>query len=102
MSRKDNINLKKGVMVGNNVSHSNRKTRRTFAPNLQSFTFGSEILGLKFKFKSAPSTMCTVLKFDGLDNFLLGTKSSKLASEALTVKKKILKAVKSKQEPTSS
>lgn len=24
----------KGVMVGNNVSHSNRKTRRRFLPNL--------------------------------------------------------------------
>jgi len=25
----------KGRMSGNNVSHSNRKTRRSFAPNLQ-------------------------------------------------------------------
>jgi large subunit ribosomal protein L28 len=25
----------KRVMTGNNVSHSNRKTRRTFSPNLQ-------------------------------------------------------------------
>ncbi|MDO4567622.1 MAG: 50S ribosomal protein L28 [Clostridia bacterium] len=26
---------KKGVMSGNNVSHSNRKTRRSWAPNVQ-------------------------------------------------------------------
>ena len=25
----------KGVVYGNNVSHSNRKTRRTWAPNMQ-------------------------------------------------------------------
>jgi large subunit ribosomal protein L28 len=25
----------KGVMVGNNVSHANNKTKRTFNPNLQ-------------------------------------------------------------------
>lgn len=29
----------KSVMVGNNVSHSNRKTRRRFLPNLQSHRF---------------------------------------------------------------
>ena len=29
----------KAVMSGNNVSHSNRKTRRRFLPNLQSHRF---------------------------------------------------------------
>ncbi|HEV2524631.1 MAG TPA: 50S ribosomal protein L28 [Gammaproteobacteria bacterium] len=29
----------KAVMAGNNVSHSNRKTRRRFLPNLQSHRF---------------------------------------------------------------
>lgn len=29
----------KGVMSGNNVSHSNRKTRRRFLPNLQIHRF---------------------------------------------------------------
>lgn len=26
---------KKGILTGNNVSHSNRKSRRTWAPNVQ-------------------------------------------------------------------
>jgi large subunit ribosomal protein L28 len=30
---------KKGVLSGNNVSHSNRKTRRRFLPNLQAHRF---------------------------------------------------------------
>lgn len=38
MSRICQITGKK-QMVGNNVSHSNRKTRRTFAPNLQTKRF---------------------------------------------------------------
>ncbi len=29
----------KAVLVGNNVSHSNRKTRRRFLPNLQTHRF---------------------------------------------------------------
>ena len=29
----------KGVVYGNNVSHSNRKTRRTFAANVQKVSF---------------------------------------------------------------
>jgi len=29
----------KGVLTGNNVSHSNRKTRRRFLPNLQAHRF---------------------------------------------------------------
>ena len=34
----------KGVQTGNNVSKSNRKTRRRFLPNLQSVAIYSEIL----------------------------------------------------------
>ncbi|MCX7768721.1 MAG: 50S ribosomal protein L28 [Flavobacteriales bacterium] len=30
---------KKGILRGNNVSHSNRKTKRIFKPNLQKKTF---------------------------------------------------------------
>lgn len=38
MSRICQITGKK-VITGNKVSHSNRKTRRTFAPNLQEHTY---------------------------------------------------------------
>jgi len=92
MARRDNINPKKGVLVGNKVSHSNRKTKRTFAPNLQKFTFSSDILGTKLSFKAVPSTMRTILKFDNIDTFLLQTKDNKLAPRALFIKKRILKA----------
>src|SRR5688572_10707801 len=35
----------KGVMVGNNVSHANNKTKRRFLPNLRRQTLYSETLG---------------------------------------------------------
>ena len=35
----------KGRMVGNNVSHANNKTKRTFLPNLQNVTLLSDALG---------------------------------------------------------
>ena len=60
MARRDSINPDKGVLVGNKVSHSNRKTKRTFAPNLQKFTFTSEVLEQKISFKAVPSTMKTI------------------------------------------
>ena len=35
----------KGRQVGNNVSHANNKTKRTFLPNLQNVTLISDTLG---------------------------------------------------------
>ena len=35
----------KGVQTGNNVSHSNRKTRRRFLPNVQQTSLYSDALG---------------------------------------------------------
>ena len=40
----------KGVMVGNNVSHANNKTKRRFLPNLNDVTMLSEVLDRSFKF----------------------------------------------------
>ncbi|PKP84437.1 MAG: 50S ribosomal protein L28 [Alphaproteobacteria bacterium HGW-Alphaproteobacteria-2] len=39
----------KGVMVGNNVSHANNKTKRRFLPNLNEVTLMSETLGRSFQ-----------------------------------------------------
>ncbi len=41
----------KGRMVGNNVSHANNKTKRTFLPNLQDVTLMSEGLGKSVKLR---------------------------------------------------
>ncbi|MGB8274254.1 MAG: 50S ribosomal protein L28, partial [Alphaproteobacteria bacterium] len=44
MSRRCAVTGKR-VLVGNNVSHANNKTRRRFLPNLQNVSLMSETLG---------------------------------------------------------
>jgi large subunit ribosomal protein L28 len=92
MSRKCIIDAQKGILVGNNVSHSNRKSRRRFMPNLQMVSFLSELLGKQISLRITPSTIRTIEHNDGIDNFLLTTSASKLTEEAQKLKKMIKKA----------
>jgi len=82
----------KGVMVGNNVSHANNKTKRRFLPNLNDVTLASESLGRSFKFKISASALRSVDHRGGLDAFLAKAKDAELSSKALKVKKDIAKA----------
>jgi large subunit ribosomal protein L28 len=93
MSRKCAINAAKGVLSGNNVSHSNRRTRRRFLPNLQMFSFRSEALKQVIKLKLSPSTVRSIEHNDGIDGYLLKTSSLKLTDVAKKLKKKIKNAV---------
>ena len=93
MSRRCEI-TGKGVMSGNNVSHAVNRTRRRFLPNLQSTSLVSDILGEKVNFRLCTKAMRTIDFKGGLDAFLLGTPNRKLASEAIKVKKRILKKQK--------
>jgi large subunit ribosomal protein L28 len=47
---------------GHNVSHSNRKTKRRFLPNLVTKTFLDPRTGKKFKAKVATSALRTMAK----------------------------------------
>ena len=80
----------KSFQTGNNVSHAKNRTKRRFLPNLQNISFISEILGRKIQLKVATSTIRTVEKKGGLDEFLLNTPNTKLPSEAKKIKKQIL------------
>jgi large subunit ribosomal protein L28 len=82
----------KGVVSGNNVAHSNTKTKRRFQPNLQNVTLLSDALGRKLSLRIATSTLRTVQKHGGLDAFLLGTDDAKLAPQALRLKRSIQRA----------
>ena len=61
----------KGRMTGNNVSHANNKTKRTFLPNLQNVTLLSDALGQGFKMRVSTHGLRTVEHNGGLDNWLL-------------------------------
>jgi large subunit ribosomal protein L28 len=84
----------KGRMVGNNVSHANNKTKRTFLPNLQNVTLLSDSMEQGFKFRVSTSGLRSVEHVGGLDNWLLKTKDEKLSLNARKVKKEIAKKAK--------
>lgn len=77
------------VQFGNNVSHSVRRTRRCFYPNLHNVTLKSDVLNSEFKFKVTTKALRTVEVHGGLDNFLLSSKIIKLSKQAAKIKKKI-------------
>lgn len=82
----------KGVMSGNNVSHSNRKTRRRFLPNLNTVTLQSDTLGRSFRFRVAAGALRTVDHRGGLDAFLDKASDTELSPGALKIKRDIAKA----------
>ena len=82
----------KGVMVGNNVSHANNKTKRRFLPNLNDVTMLSEVLDRSFKFRVSAAALRTVDHRGGLDGFMAKAKDNELSEKALRVKREIQKA----------
>ena len=84
----------KKVQFGNNVSKANNKTRRKFNVNLQSVTFKSDILNKNIRFSVATSSIRTVSKFVGIDEFLTQTKSKKLSQKAKRVQRAMNNAQK--------
>ena len=80
----------KTYLSGNNVSHAKNRTKRRFLPNLQIISFISDKLGKSIQLKVAASSIRTVEKKGGLDEYLLKTPNTKLPTEALKLKKQIL------------
>ena len=81
----------KGVLTGNNVSHSNIKSRRRYLPNIQVTTLMSETLGESVRVKLAVSAIRTVEHRGGLDAFLMSTKAAELPTELRRLKRRIEK-----------
>jgi len=77
----------KKVQFGNNVSKANNKTRRKFNPNMQSATFKSDLLNKNIRFNVATSSIRTVTKYGGIDEFLIRTKSKKLSLKAKRIRR---------------
>lgn len=90
MSRKCVISGK-AVLVGHKVSHSNRKTKKRFLPNLKYLSIKSEILDKSFRLRLSTNSIRTIEHNDGLDNYLISTPNSKLSKDAMIIKKEILK-----------
>ncbi|MBP2150167.1 50S ribosomal protein L28 [Xanthobacter autotrophicus DSM 597] len=83
----------KGVQSGNLVSHSNRKTKRRFLPNLCNVTLESETLKRSVRLRISANALKSVDHRGGLDAFLVKARDEELSPVALDLKRQIAKAV---------
>ena len=81
----------KGPLSGHKVSHSNRKTKRRFMPNLCNVTLMSEVLGRRVRLRISANAVKTVDHRGGLDAFLLKAKADQLSPRALELKRQVQK-----------
>ena len=95
MSRQCQITGKK-FLSGNNVSHSQRKTRRVFLPNIQDTSIYSEALNTTVRIRVSTAGLRTLDHKGGLDQFLMDTPVSKLDPELHDVKAKVEQAIAKK------
>ena len=83
----------KDTQFGHNVSHSNRRTNRRFAPNIQSVSLHSEALGQSVTLRISTRALRTVVKKGGLDRFLLDSADANLPEEAMRLKRRIKRSL---------
>ncbi|GEO12589.1 50S ribosomal protein L28 [Microvirga aerophila] len=81
----------KAVLSGHLVSHSNRKTKRKFLPNLCNVTLVSDTLNRSVRLRVSANALRSVEHRGGLDGFLAKAKADELSSNALTIKREIEK-----------
>jgi large subunit ribosomal protein L28 len=77
--------------IGHRVSHSNRKTKRRFLPNLLNVTLMSDSLGKSVRLRISANALKSVDHRGGLDAFLVRAKDADLSPRALELKKQVAK-----------
>jgi large subunit ribosomal protein L28 len=77
--------------IGHRVSHSNRKTKRRFLPNLLNVTLLSDALGRSVRLRISANALKSVDHRGGFDAFLLKAKDTELSPRALELKRQIVK-----------
>ncbi len=90
MSRKCDL-TGKSALTGHKVSHSNRKTKRRFLPNLVNVTLTSDALNRTVRFRVSTNALKTVDHRGGLDAFLVKAKDAELSPKALDLKRQLAK-----------
>jgi len=81
----------KGPQTGHKVSHSNRKSKRRFLPNLCNVTMMSDALGRSVRLRVSAIALKSVDRRGGLDAFLIKAKDAELAPRVLDLKRQIVK-----------
>ncbi len=78
-----------GPMVGNNVSHSNIKTKRRFMPNLAAVSLKSDVMGQSYSLRITNAALRTIDFRGGLDPVIVKAKDEVLSAKALKLKRQI-------------
>lgn len=91
----------KAVLTGHLVSHSNRKTKRRFLPNLCNVTLQSEVLNRAVRLRVSANALKSVDHRGGLDAFLRKANAEELSDRALDLKRQIAKADKAEVAPAA-
>jgi large subunit ribosomal protein L28 len=81
----------KNRQIGHKVSHSNRKTKRQFKPNLLNVTLLSDALARSIRLRISANALKSVDHRGGLDAFLLKAKDVELSPRVLEIKRQIVK-----------
>ena len=81
----------KTAQTGHKVSHSNRKTKRRFLPNLCNVTLISDALDRSVKLRISANALKSVDHRGGLDAFLIKAKDEELSAKARDLKRAISK-----------
>ena len=79
--------------MGNNVSHANNMTKRTFLPNLQNVTLMSDALARSVRLRVSTHGLRSVEHNGGLDNWLVKTGDDKLSLRARRLKRDVVKKI---------
>ncbi len=78
MARKSTLG-QKSPQTGNKVSHSNRKTRREWLPNIQKKSLYSVALNRHIRVTIPTCTLRSVDRAGGIDNYLLSEPTDRLS-----------------------
>jgi len=90
MSKECQVTGKK-TEVGNNRSHANNATKRTFKANLQRLRFKSDLLGKEFTLSISTNGLRTLIKHGGIDAFVASKPVSRLTKTMAEIKTAIAK-----------
>ncbi len=80
----------KAVLVGNNVSHANNKSKRRFLPNLKNVSLMSDALQRTVRLRISVAALRSVEHRGGLDAFLVKAREDELSDRARKLRKDVL------------
>ncbi|MGQ3671585.1 50S ribosomal protein L28 [Xanthobacter sp. TB0136] len=92
----------KAVLTGHLVSHSNRKTKRRFLPNLCNVTLQSDVLNRSVRLRISANALKSVDHRGGLDAFLKKARDEELSPRALELKRQVVKATAAPAEAAAA